>query len=159
MKKQRGLVVIYDPHALMQFLQFYCMDNHRDIEWDVLPSRFALKLNYACGYNIICKDKSKLDKTEAVAKLKSTSPKAKGSKKHYASGWTYTKVNVRRGQFSSQIYNKTKPGLAHLLEHKHEIIGPDGESHGWSTPQPHIAEVNNWVQAEIVKRITQNLQK
>jgi len=36
LKKQRGLVVIYDPHALMQFLQFYCMDNHRDIEWDVL---------------------------------------------------------------------------------------------------------------------------
>lgn len=96
---------------------------------------------------------------EAVAKLKSTSPKAKGSKKHYASGWTYTKVNVRRGQFSSQIYNKTKPGLAHLLEHKHEIIGPDGESHGWSTPQPHIAQVNDWVQSEIVKRITQNLQK
>lgn len=96
---------------------------------------------------------------EAVAKLKSTSPKAKGLKKHYASGWTYTKVNVRRGQFSSQIYNKTKPGLAHLLEHKHEIIGPDGESHGWSTPQPHIEQVNDWVQAEIVKRITQNLQK
>lgn len=96
---------------------------------------------------------------EAVSKLKSTSPKARGSKKHYASGWTYTKVNVRRGQFSSQIYNKTKPGLAHLLEHKHEIIGPDGESHGWSTPQPHIAQVNDWVQAEIIKRITQNLQK
>ena len=36
LKKQRGLVVIYDPHALMQFLQFYCMDDHKEIEWDVL---------------------------------------------------------------------------------------------------------------------------
>ena len=96
---------------------------------------------------------------EAVQKLKSTSPKAKWSKKHYANGWTYKKANVRRGQFSAQIYNKTKPGLAHLLEHKHLIIGPDGKEHGESTPQPHIAEVNDWVQAEITRRITQNLQK
>ena len=34
--KKKGLVIIYDPHALMQFLQFYCMDNHSDIVWDVL---------------------------------------------------------------------------------------------------------------------------
>ena len=33
---KKGLVVIYDPHALMQFLQFYCMGNHSEIEWDVL---------------------------------------------------------------------------------------------------------------------------
>lgn len=31
----KGLVVIYDPHALMQFLQFYCMEKS-DIEWDAL---------------------------------------------------------------------------------------------------------------------------
>lgn len=33
--KNRGLVVIYDPHALMQFLQFYCMGDY-EAEWDVL---------------------------------------------------------------------------------------------------------------------------
>lgn len=32
---KKGLVVIYDPHALMQFLQFYCMEE-LDVEWDVL---------------------------------------------------------------------------------------------------------------------------
>ena len=77
----------------------------------------------------------------------------------YAKGWTVTKVETSWNGIKATVYNKTKPGLAHLLEHKHEIIGPDGESHGWSTPQPHIAQVNDWVQAEIVKRITQNLQK
>lgn len=96
---------------------------------------------------------------EAVQKLKSTSPKANGSKKHYASGWTYKKANVRKGQFKAQIYNKTKPGLAHLLEHGHLVVGPDWSEHGYTTPQPHIAEVNDWVQAEIIRRITSNLQK
>ncbi len=33
--KQRGLVIIYDPHALMQFLQFYCMGDY-DADWDAL---------------------------------------------------------------------------------------------------------------------------
>ncbi len=33
--RTRGLVVIYDPHALMQFLQFYCMEDY-EAEWDVL---------------------------------------------------------------------------------------------------------------------------
>lgn len=33
--KKRGLVIIYDPHALMQFLQFYCMEDY-DAEWDAL---------------------------------------------------------------------------------------------------------------------------
>lgn len=105
---------------------------------------------------------------EAVQKLRSTSPKAKGSKRHYATGWTYKKANIKSGHYSderradqlkAQIYNKTKPGLAHLLEHGHLVVGPDWSEHGHTTPQPHIAEVNDWVQTEIVRRITQNLQK
>lgn len=32
---QRGLVIIYDPHALMQFLEFYCMGDY-EAEWDAL---------------------------------------------------------------------------------------------------------------------------
>ncbi len=45
-------------------------DNPDDIDWDSLPDKFAVKLNSACGHNIICQDKSKLDKTEAVKQLK-----------------------------------------------------------------------------------------
>lgn len=33
--KQRGLVIIYDPHALMQFFEFYCMGDY-EAEWDAL---------------------------------------------------------------------------------------------------------------------------
>lgn len=40
-----------------------------DIKWDKLPIQFAMKLNYACGYNIICDDKEQLDKDYAISKL------------------------------------------------------------------------------------------
>ncbi len=36
-------------------------DNPDDIDFDHLPDKFALKVNWSSGYNIICKDKSKLD--------------------------------------------------------------------------------------------------
>lgn len=32
---KRGLVIIYDPHALLQFINFYCMHEY-DIKWDAL---------------------------------------------------------------------------------------------------------------------------
>lgn len=44
-------------------------DKPEDIEWDVLPDRFALKLNYANSYNVICTDKSGVDKQAVVRKL------------------------------------------------------------------------------------------
>ncbi len=40
-----------------------------DIEWDKLPSKFAIKCNHGSGYNIICKDKSTFDIEDAKRKL------------------------------------------------------------------------------------------
>jgi len=95
---------------------------------------------------------------EAVKQLKATSPRGKGSKKgHYANGWTYKRANVRKGQFEAKVYNKTKPGLTHLLENKHRKLDRNGNEHGWSDPKPHIAEVDKWVQEELPKRISQKI--
>lgn len=33
-------------------------DNPEDINWQKLPNKFVIKLNYGCGYNIICNDKT-----------------------------------------------------------------------------------------------------
>ncbi len=44
-------------------------DNAKDIDWSVLPDRFAMKCNHGCGYNLICRDKSKLDIPASVKKL------------------------------------------------------------------------------------------
>lgn len=44
-------------------------DSPDQIEWDKLPNKFVLKCNHGCGYNIICTDKSKLDKIKTIKKL------------------------------------------------------------------------------------------
>lgn len=61
--RQRGLGNILIP------LIAAC-DKPEDIEWDKLPDRFAIKLNYGVGMNIICKNKRQLDKNMTVAKLR-----------------------------------------------------------------------------------------
>ena len=41
-----------------------------DINWDLLPDRFVLKVTNSCACNILCDDKSKLNIPEAKKKLK-----------------------------------------------------------------------------------------
>lgn len=45
-----------------------CVD---DIEYDKLPEKFAIKLNYSAGYNIICTNKEKLNKENVKNKINS----------------------------------------------------------------------------------------
>ena len=45
-------------------------DAPQQIDFEKLPNQFVLKCNHGCGYNIICKDKNKLDKKKAVKQLK-----------------------------------------------------------------------------------------
>lgn len=44
-------------------------DSAEDIEWDSLPKQFVLKNTGDSGGIVVCKDKSKLDKAAAIAKL------------------------------------------------------------------------------------------
>lgn len=53
---------------LLNDILFAWNDAH-DIDWNELPEKFVLKCNHGCGYNIICKDKSKIDKDETIKKL------------------------------------------------------------------------------------------
>ena len=39
------------------------------IDWEKLPNKFVLKCNHGSGYNIVCKDKEKLDKRETIERL------------------------------------------------------------------------------------------
>lgn len=43
--------------------------NPNEINFDELPESFALKLNHGCGYNIIVKDKKKLDYRKCIVQL------------------------------------------------------------------------------------------
>lgn len=46
-------------------------DKPEDIDFDVLPDQFVLKCTHDSGGLIICKDKKKLDKSQAIKKIKS----------------------------------------------------------------------------------------
>jgi hypothetical protein len=45
-------------------------DSVGEIPWDELPGRFVLKWNFGSGMNIICPDKSKLNRKDAIMKLR-----------------------------------------------------------------------------------------
>lgn len=44
--------------------------NPEEIPFDTLPDKFVIKVTHGSTFNIICTDKSKLDKEEAIKKLK-----------------------------------------------------------------------------------------
>ena len=46
-------------------------NNAREIDFDMLPSKFVLKCNHGYAYNILCDDKTQLDKEKAVLQLNS----------------------------------------------------------------------------------------
>ena len=45
-------------------------DSPEEIDWDALPDKFVLKWNFGAGMNIVCDDKSKLDKKATIKQLK-----------------------------------------------------------------------------------------
>jgi len=44
-------------------------ENASDIDFQKLPSQFVLKCNHGCGYNIICKDKTNINKEQIIQTL------------------------------------------------------------------------------------------
>lgn len=94
--------------------------------------------------------------SDAVKKLKQTSPKKKKGKKkgHYAKSWDIDKKS-KTMYAETIIYNKDYQ-LTHLLENGHDIIR-NGKVVGHADPQPHIKPVEEFVQDEMVKRLEKKL--
>lgn len=44
-------------------------DSPNEIDWESLPDRFAMKWNFGCGFNIVCNDKSKLNKKNVIDQM------------------------------------------------------------------------------------------
>lgn len=53
---------------LVEFLGVY--DSPDEINFDDLPNKFVIKVNWGSGQNIICKDKNQLDKLDVLSKLR-----------------------------------------------------------------------------------------
>ena len=84
--------------------------------------------------------------------LKATSPKGK-SRRHYANGWTY-KVTGLGLNLVLTVYNKSKPGLTHLLENGHQVYDWHGKPHGRTRAIKHIKPAQNKALAELLTRLT-----
>jgi hypothetical protein len=72
---------LVDKYEVREYIKETIGENHlvpligvyqsiEDIPWEELPNRFVLKCTHGSSFNIICRDKSKLDITEAKKKLK-----------------------------------------------------------------------------------------
>lgn len=85
---------------------------------------------------------------DAVDKLKSTSPKEKGT---YAKSW-----KVKKGKKLYYVVYNEQYQLTHLLEKGHDVVAW-GKKCGRTKAKPHIAPVNDWVKEEAVKRLEENL--
>ena len=93
---------------------------------------------------------------EGAKKLRATSPRGsgKGKKGHYADGWSVTYFRKGNGKFQFVVHNKKKPGLAHLLEHGHQLnLG------GRVGAIVHIKPVEEWCNEEFEKRVEARLGK
>lgn len=69
-------------------------DKPEDIDFEALPDQFVLKVNWGSGQNIIVKDKSKLNKSEVLKKLKKWTRREQN---HYYYGfeWAYKDIQPK----------------------------------------------------------------
>lgn len=75
-----------------------------------------------------------------------------GGTGEYASGWTY-KVTEGRLKAEAVIYNKAKPGLAHLLEHGHVSRNGTGRVFGRVPAYPHIGPVEEEIARDFEQEV------
>ena len=78
--KDKKVIKCADKYKVREYLEkrglsknlcklYFAWDSADEIEWKKLPKQFVLKCNHGCGYNIICKDKNKLDVEHTKNKL------------------------------------------------------------------------------------------
>lgn len=71
----------------------------------------------------------------------------------YNRGWT-AKVETGRTQVKSVVHNKKKYQITHLLEFGHAKAGG-----GRVGAYPHIADVNDWAQKEVIRKLKEELSR
>lgn len=82
---------------------------------------------------------------ELVKAIRNDAPEKTGE---YKKGWTRKKLRDGNGQAAYVVYNKAKPGLAHLLEHGHAKRGG-----GRVAGRPHIRPNTERTEKQLVENI------
>jgi hypothetical protein len=115
----------------------------------------AILDDYAVEVQKDIEDAAKTTAQFGARELRKTSPKDKGD---YAKGWGYRKEGKGLGETSYVVYNKSHPGLTHLLEKGHLIRNQYG-SYGRTKAIPHIKPVEMAVSQRFIEEITKRIKK
>jgi predicted dehydrogenase len=95
---------------------------------------------------------------EAVKRLRANARAEFGNGK-YAKGWA-RRLEKGRLRVSATVYGKSGTyQIAHLLEHGHATRNGTGRVYPDTPAHPHIAEVNDWAQDEVVNRMVDKLER
>lgn len=97
---------LVDKYSVKRYVAELCGEDHvipligvwdkvEDIEWEILPNQFVIKCSHDCGGMIICKDKSKLDITDAKLRLKTAF-----NKNYYYQSREWPYKNVKKKVFA-----------------------------------------------------------
>ena len=70
-------------------------DNPEEIPFDELPLKFVIKTNHGCGYNIIVKDKTQLDRTQTRRQLKKWLGENFCHAKCLGTAWAYKNIKPK----------------------------------------------------------------
>lgn len=122
---------------------------------NILPGDFSSEINSILSEYGDHASKCLVEVIPDVAKSATKQLKAANVYKRktgrYNKGWTAS-TDVRRTEVKSVVHNRTDYQLSHLLEFGH------AKANGGRTKAfPHIAQVNDWVQEEVVKRIKERV--
>lgn len=109
--------------------------------------------DYASDVSLAADEACKEVAKYAQKRLRETSPRSGGAGKHYANGWA---VEVEKGRtgVTVRVWNKTKPGLTHLLENGHQK-----RNGGRTDPIVHIAPVETECETIIGDKIRLEVEK
>lgn len=108
--------------------------------------------NYTTNVNETMKSVINVTAKDGADQLKVTSPRAPHGGE-YAKNWA-----VKRDRYGhATIYNKAPTyRLTHLLENGHDVV-VNGQKVGEAPAHPHIKQVEEWVQEELIQRLSEAL--
>lgn len=89
-----------------------------------------------------------------VRKLKATSPKKRPK---FYMGWAIKRERGTSGINTVIVYNKTHPGLTHLLTNGHVVVNAKGVV-GRANGDPFMKNAEQWANEELPKEIERELE-
>lgn len=120
---------------------------------DALAELFA---DYTTEVNDKLRDATKTIARKGANAVRASARANVGGTGRYAAGWTY-KAEDKRLSTSAVIYNKDRPGLAHLIEHGHVTRNGTGRTYDRTPAHVHIEPVEEQILKDYLNEVRMTL--